>query len=150
MVFYDIYGMIVKQVPHNSEDYWELVRLRDEVLRKPLHLKFSQEELLAESNQIHFGIFQDKTALACMVLVPQSEGKIKMRQVCVDSRYQGQHLGKRLLLHCEANAKENGFRLMHCHARVLAKNFYLHQGYQIKGELFQEVGIDHYYMWKAL
>jgi predicted GNAT family N-acyltransferase len=149
-VFYDIYLMIVKQVLHNSKDYWELVRLRDEILRKPLNFAFTKEELLAEDKQIHFGIFQDNIALVCMVLVPQEGGKMKMRQVCVAPQSQGQKLGKRLLVHCEEFAKKEGFTMMHCHARDTAKDFYLSQGYTIKGEVFEEVGIEHYYMFKGI
>ena len=149
-VFYDIYAMIVKQVLHNSKDYWELVRLRDEVLRQPLNIKFTKEELLAEDKQLHFGLFKDDKALACMVLVAQEEGKMKMRQVCVDPNFQGQKIGQQLLKHCEAYAKNEGFKLMHCNARDTAKDFYLSQEYQIKGDLFLEVGIEHYYMEKEI
>jgi predicted GNAT family N-acyltransferase len=148
--FYDIYGMIVKQVLHNSKEYWELVRLRNEVLRKPLNLEFSKEELLSEDRQIHFGIFQNEKALACMVLVAKKEEKMKMRQVCVDPKSQGQKLGQRLLLHCENYAKDNKFRLMQCNARDTAKDFYLSQGYKIKGDLFLEVGIKHFFMEKCI
>lgn len=142
--------MIVKQVKHNSKDYWELVRLRDEVLRQPLNLQFTQEELLAEDSQLHFGIFKDNAAIACMILVAQEAGKIKMRQVCVDPNNQGQQLGKQLLVHCENYAKQHKFHYLHCNARDTAKEFYLSQGYSIEGEVFQEVGIDHYFMWKQL
>jgi hypothetical protein len=52
---------------HLSEDYWLLVALRTEVLRKPLGLEFSKEELHNEGEQSHFGIFENGKALACMI-----------------------------------------------------------------------------------
>lgn len=142
--------MITKQVLHNSKEYWKLVHLRAEILRQPLNLKFTDEELLNERDQLHFGIFEENKALACMVLIPQEEGKIKMRQVCVDGNYQGQRLGKLLNVFCEDYAKTNNFNLIHCNARHSAKAFYLSLGYQIKGAVFQEVGMDHYHMEKPL
>ncbi len=140
--------MKVDLVNHNSAEYWQLVNLRTQILRTPLGLKFSTEELEAENNQLHFGIFKNNKAIACMVLVPQNEGIIKMRQVAIDTNYQGQALGTFILKHCENYAKENGFNYIQCHARDSAKNFYLKQHYKIKGDCFEEVGLAHYFMFK--
>ena len=51
--------MEIRAVQHLSDDYWLLVALRSEVLRKPLGLSFSDEELQSEGNQSHFGIFNN-------------------------------------------------------------------------------------------
>jgi len=142
--------MKVDLVKHNSPKYWQLIALRTKILRTPLGLKFSIDELEAENNQLHFGIFKNNIAIACIVLVPQNKGKIKMRQVCIDNHYQGKSLGTFILNHCENYAKENGYNYIHCNARNSAKQFYLKNGYTIKGDNFIEVGIEHYYMFKDL
>jgi GNAT superfamily N-acetyltransferase len=78
------------------------------------------------------------------------DGTIKMRQVAVDDRHQSQGLGKSLVKYADDYARENGYRLIHCHARDTAKEFYLKQGYKVEGDEFTEVGIKHYYMEKEL
>ncbi|MEL4403078.1 GNAT family N-acetyltransferase, partial [Shewanella algae] len=63
---------------------------------------------------------------------------------------QGKGLGRQLALHAESYARQNGYKLIHCHARDAAKDFYLKLGYKIVGDEFTEVGIKHYYMEKQL
>lgn len=142
--------MKVVLVNHNVAEYWQLVNLRDLVLRQPLNLAFSKEELEKENNQLHFGIFENNLAIASMVLVSEAAGKIKMRQVAVHPNKARQSIGTSILKHCEKYAQENGYTYIHCNARDTAKKFYLKNGYQIKGESFKEVGIEHYYMFKNI
>ncbi|MCD8528513.1 MAG: GNAT family N-acetyltransferase [Chitinophagales bacterium] len=140
----------IKQVKHKSKAYWQLVNLRSDVLRKPLGLVFSKEELEQEDNQWHYGIFENKHAIACMILVPQQDQKIKMRQVCTQTNRQGQGYGKMLLDYCENDALKMGFTYIYCHARLSALPFYQKENYQIKGTQFEEVGLPHYYLFKHL
>ncbi|MCB9256564.1 MAG: GNAT family N-acetyltransferase [Chitinophagales bacterium] len=142
--------MKVQLVLHDSKDYWSLVKLRSEILRKPLGLEFSKEELALENKQLHFGIFEGEDPLACMSLVLENQGEVKMRQVAVAQAAQGKALGSLLLKEVEAFIKEKAYTVIHCHARASAINFYLKNGYQIRGEEFTEVGLAHYYMWKML
>lgn len=142
--------MKVQLVLHDSKDYWSLVKLRSEILRKPLGLEFSKEELTLENNQLHFGIFEGNEALACMSLVLEENKQVKMRQVAVAASAQGKALGSFLLKKCEEYAKDQGYEIMHCNARATAIHFYLKNNYQIRGEEFTEVGLAHYYMWKQL
>ena len=46
--------MGLKQIYHGSKEYHQMVRLRDEILRKPLGLSFSPEELEDEKSDIFF------------------------------------------------------------------------------------------------
>jgi phosphoribosylformimino-5-aminoimidazole carboxamide ribotide isomerase len=73
-----------------------------------------------------------------------------MRQVCTVPNYQGKGFGKLLLQHCETWAKENHCTYMYCHAREQAMKFYLQNAYQVKGEMFTEVGLPHFYLYKHL
>lgn len=142
--------MEIRKVAHKSPDYEQLVKLRTEVLRIPLGLKFTQEELDNEDTQWHFGLFDNAEALACLVLVPQENQGIKMRQVCTQTKVQGKGLGKKLAWHAELFAIEKGFTEIYCHARKEAVPFYEKMAYQIRGAEFMEVGIPHYYMFKKL
>lgn len=128
---------------HNSAEYLEAVALRREVLRKPLGLEFTPEELQAESAEIHLGLWQKDALMAVLSLRPISNTEIKMRQVAVKPENQKLGLGKSLVLFSETIAMDRGFRLMTLHARDTAVSFYLKLGYSIIGDPFKEVGIEH-------
>ena len=49
--------MALKQLYHGSKEYQQMVQLRFEVMRKPLGLSFSDEELKAEKDDILIGSF---------------------------------------------------------------------------------------------
>lgn len=137
-------------IKHNSSDYWECVALRDTILRKPLDLTFSKNELLLENNQIHFAIKENYKIIACLSLVLNNEKHIKMRQVCVDTILQNKGIGKTLVLHAEKWAIQKNYKLIYCHARASVLPFYEKLGYKKVGNTFLEVGIPHFKMEKLL
>ena len=139
-----------RHVEHNSSDYWKLVSLRNRLLRVPLGLEFSESELNGESDHHHLGIFLDEKVIACLVLVPLLENRIKMRQVVVEENFQGLGLGKALVEWSEAFSLELGFDHMLLNARLNAVPFYEKLDYHTMGQEFMEVGIPHYQMQKPL
>jgi len=141
---------LIKIVPHNSTLYWKAVDLRTKILRIPLGLKFSQEELLQENNQIHFIYQEGEDVRATLALKAVSKTNMKMRQVAVDTGLQGKGIGKKLVLFSEKHALEAGYQYMECNARKVAVPFYLKLGYQIEGKEFTEVNIPHFRMVKPL
>lgn len=46
--------------------------------------------------------------------------------------------------------KEKDVNRIYCHAQMTAKPFYDRLGYQVKGETFDEGGIEHVLMYKDL
>ena len=50
----------------------------------------------------------------------------------------------------EKFARGNKYKKIKLHARLAAVDFYLKNGYFSEGDIFQEVGIDHLYMYKEL
>lgn len=142
--------MNVKEVSFGSEEYFLLHKLRERELRVPLGRKLTPSECQGEEHQKHFGIFTDNKAIACMILVDKHDGSLKMRQVCIHSEFQGKGLGSALLKYADQWSQLNGFKEINCHAREVAKDFYLNHGYHIEGDLFEEIGIPHFYMWKGV
>ena len=140
----------IKQVAHDSPDYWQCVDLRSAVLRKPLGLAFSPEDLAAEHDSIHLALFAGQEVIGCLVLKPVKPTTFKMRQVAVDPQYRGQSLGRALVLASETLARSIGVDKLVLHAREVAVPFYLKLDYQIEGDRFVEVGVDHFKMSKAL
>lgn len=137
-------------VSHNSALYWKAVDLRTKILRIPLGLKFTQEELLKENDQLHFVCVQNEEVIAALSLKPLSSTNMKMRQVAVDDTVQKTGIGKKLVTFSEDYARNNGYTMMECNARNVAAPFYLKLGYKTEGDEFLEVNIPHFRMTKAL
>ena len=139
-----------KTFSQNSEEYHQALSLRYKILRVPLGLEFTDEELKKDKHDLHFGIFENGKILACLTLTECENGRMKMRQVAVDGNLQGKGLGSALALAAERYSKERGSKIMFCHARKTAVPFYLKLGYKIVGDEFAEVNIPHYVMEKEL
>lgn len=138
-----------KIINFNSKEFWEIVRLREIVLRLPIYKRFSYAEIMNESEQLIVGMYENQHLLGSMQFI-QTGDRYKMRQVAIHPKFQSKKLGSRLLEFCEAYIQRYGGKKIYCHARDTAKNFYLKNGYQIKGDTFHEVDLPHWKMWKAL
>ncbi|CAN5647639.1 GNAT family N-acetyltransferase [soil metagenome] len=137
--------MTVREVTHGTPDYEALIDLRRRVLRQPLGLDFTPEELAAEADQKHFGLYQDGRLTAVCAAIPLQDGARKIRQVAVEPKEQGKGYGAALMKAVEERTAE-----IVLHARDTAVPFYLRLGYAIEGEPFEEVGIPHRRMRKRL
>lgn len=143
--------MQIFQFEFGTPEYDTAVRLRYEVLRRPLGLEYTPEQLAAEYSDIHLGAFDANGAITgCLILTPLAGHTIKMRQVAVDPAWQGRGVGTELVAASEQLSKRLGFTIMSLHAREIAVPFYLRLGYTIIGERFEEVGIPHFKMEKNL
>lgn len=141
-------------IEYGSCDYHTMVDLRTEVLRKPLGLTFSAEQLQKEINDIFIGGYtqiNDNNILAgCCILTPVNENTVQLRQMAVSPLLQGKGIGREIIMFAEHYAHSNGFHELTMHARKDATGFYQKLGYETCGEEFTEVGIPHYEMRKML
>lgn len=137
-------------VQHDSRGYWETVALRDEILRSPLGLKLSSEELAAEGDSHHLACYVEDRLVACLVLKPLGEGKVQLRQMSVAVSHQKKGIGTALVQFAEALARNQGFTEIVMHARESAVPFYEKFGYAVEGERFIEVTLPHFVMQKFL
>ncbi len=127
-----------------------MVQLRYELLRKPLGLHFSDEELARETQDILLGAFEDSKILACCVLTKLDAETVRLRQMAVNKKQQGKGVGNTLMNFAERIAADMGFRTLTMHARNTAVGFYQKCGYRVVGSEFIEVGIPHHVMQKPL
>ena len=141
--------IIFSEIKYGGQEYDELVALRDKILRKPLGMHFTKEQLEQEASDYHLAGFYDNKIITGLVLTPFDD-QIKMRQVAVDANFQGKGAGKRLVAFSEVFSRNKGFKKIFCNARDTAVDFYKSCGYQIIGEPFTEIGIKHYKMEKML
>ena len=140
------------EVPHLSADFWRTVVLRQRVLRDPLSLTLSVAEVLQEGPpQRHFALLSQATILGCAIALPTSDGQVKIRQVAIAASHAGRGLGRFLMNGVEdILAREVPFRKVSLHARVVVQRFYERLGYAAVGGTFEEIGLPHILMEKAL
>lgn len=139
-----------KDLKFGSAAYKETLALRDEILRKPLGLAFTPEELALEKEQKHLALYNHQQLVACLCLLPVGTETIKMRQVAVQAAQQGAGLGSLLVREAEIYARQLGFKRIILYARETVTGFYAQMGYHSIGKKFVEVGIPHQKMGKEL
>lgn len=143
--------MYIFPIIWGTPEYDEAVQLRYDILRKPLGLEYSPEQLAEEFDQLHLGAYDSAfTLIAYLNLTRVDEKKMKMRQVAVAIDWQKKGVGKKLVLTSEQMVKSLEMDQMVLHARESAVPFYLKLGYSVVGKEFQEVGIPHRRMEKNM
>jgi predicted GNAT family N-acyltransferase len=144
--------MAVRMIDHNSDEYRQMVELRLQILRKPLGLSFSNEELEKEKDDILIGCFEDDKIEGCCILTDLGNDKtaVKLRQMAVTAGLQGKGIGRVLMTFAENVARDLGYKKLIMHARKTALGFYEKLGYNVCSGEFEEVSIPHYAMEKKL
>lgn len=127
-----------------------MVKLRYEIMRKPLGLNFSPEELDKEKDDILIGAFDEDEMLGCCILTNMNEGCVRVRQMAVQKNMQGKGIGESIITFAENIAYDKGFKALTMHARDTAIGFYEKYDYKVKGEQFMEINIPHHIMEKKL
>lgn len=127
-----------------------MVDLRMQVLRKPLGLTFTKEELEKEKEDMLIGAFEDDVMLGCCMLTKTEPKTVRLRQMAVKPGLQGKGIGRVLMQFAENLARDRGNSRLVMHSRKTATGFYEKIGYRISGNEFLEVTIPHYEMEKIL
>lgn len=89
-------------------------------------------------------------ALATCRIFKEQNGDWYLGRVIVSKEARGMHLGSKMLEEVHHYLKENGVDRLYCHAQITAKPFYDYLDYQVKGDTFDEGGIEHVLMYKDL
>ena len=127
-----------------------MLKLRDDILRKPLGLTFSEEELEREKDNLLIAAYEDDQLLGCCMLVEEDPRTVRLRQMAVLNDLQGKGIGRALMQFAENLARDHGYQTITMHARQNALGFYEKLGYKRKGTEFVEITIPHYIMEKDL
>lgn len=142
--------MALKIIDHGSPEYRQMVKLRDDMLRKPLGLGFDENELEGEKENMLIAAFEDEDILGCCMLVEENPTTVRLRQMAVLNDLQGKGIGRALMNFAESLARDRGYKSLSMHARKNAVGFYEKLGYKVNGDEFTEVTIPHYVMEKKL
>ncbi|MCD2424044.1 GNAT family N-acetyltransferase [Niabella pedocola] len=142
--------MALKIIDHGSKEYQQMVELRNEILRKPLGLLLTEEDINADKNNILIGAFEDEKMLGCCMLVKQSGQIVLLRQMAVIFDLQGKGIGRALMQFAENIARDMGYREISMHARKNAAGFYEKMGYRESSNEFTNLTIPHIVMKKYI
>ncbi|MBE6444137.1 MAG: GNAT family N-acetyltransferase [Alphaproteobacteria bacterium] len=139
-------------IDFGSSRYEQLVELRYKVLLEPLGLKFLDSHRDKEINYLHIGCIEnlDDKLIGGMMLIPLDDTTIRMMQVAVDSKCQGEGVGRNLVTYAENRVKKIGYKKIVMHAMLTVVGFYEKLGYIQEGEIFEERGITFAKMVKQL
>jgi predicted GNAT family N-acyltransferase len=142
--------MALKIVDYGSPEYRQMVKLRYEILRKPLGLSFSEDELMKEKDNLFIGAFEDDLLLGCCMIVKEEVNKAKLRQMAVLNNLQGKGIGRALIQFAENLARDHGYKIITMNARKNTVHFFEKMGYKVTSPEFIEITIPHYKMEKEL
>ena len=139
-------------IDFGSSRYEQLVELRYKVLLEPLGLKFLDSHRDKEVNYLHIGCIEnlDNKLIGGLMLIPLNNNIIRMMQVAVDSKHQGEGDGRELVHYAEQRSKKAGFEKIVMHAMLNVFGFYEKLGYTQEGDIFEERGITFAKMVKSL
>lgn len=142
--------MGLKQIDHGSKEYQQMIQLRMNILREPLGLNFSKEELEKEKDHILIAAYEEDEMLGCCMLKVIDSHTLQLRQMAVKNNLQLKGIGASIISFAEIVSRDKGFKKIIMHARDSAVGFYERFGYKLKGEQFTEVNLPHHVMEKKL
>ncbi|MEO8861933.1 MAG: GNAT family N-acetyltransferase [Ginsengibacter sp.] len=142
--------MPIKIIDYGTKEYKQMIDLRYDILRKPLHLSFETNQLDNEKNDILIGAFEEEKMLGCCLLTTLDKHCLRLRQMAVQNNLQGKGIGAAMMNFAENVARDAGYKKIVMHARKTAIGFYEKLGYKVSGNEFLEISIAHFVMEKKL
>lgn len=139
-------------IDFGSTRYDELVELRYKILLEPLGLKFLDAHRAKEMNYLHIGCIEalDDKLIGGLMLAPIDNETVRLMEVCVETKYQREGIGRAMVQYAEKCAKKVGYSKMVMHARLTAVHFYEKCGFHQEGDIFEEQGLTFARMIKDL
>jgi GNAT superfamily N-acetyltransferase len=143
-------GIALVEAPYGSGIYAEALRLRDAVLRAPLGIEFTEDELADDAQRRHFCALAGSRVVGSVSFKPLGPHTLQLKQMAVAPERRGERIGARLLDFAEAWARREGYGTIILNARIGAEGFYARNGYALEGAVFEENGIPHVRMTKRV
>jgi len=103
-----------------------------------------------DHHAVHALAMIDGKAVGCGRFVAHGAGEVKIGRMAVFQELRGTGVGREILEFLMNEARRRGFENAVLHAQLTAEGFYLKQGFQPVGEVFEEAGIAHRAMRRKL
>ncbi len=85
--------MKIEFVNYLSESYYEILKLRREILRKPLCFDYTDSQLLEEKDDLFLAYYLNDKIVGCLLLRLLNQNELKVRQIAVDFNIPGKGIG---------------------------------------------------------
>ena len=93
--------MALKIIDFGTPEYQQMLKMREEILRKPLGLSFTESEIDKEKDNLLIAAFEDEQMLGCCMIVEMDPRKARLRQMAVLNNLQGKGIGRALIQFAE-------------------------------------------------
>jgi predicted GNAT family N-acyltransferase len=103
-----------------------------------------------DAHAFHALAVLDGVAIGCGRMVDHDAGEVKIGRMAVLREHRNTGIGAEILRFLVDRARARGIRKAILHAQLTAEGFYLKEGFTPVGEVFEEAGIAHRLMERAL
>ena len=142
--------ILYRQITTLDIEYSLEKELRNRVLRLPLGLRLSEEDVRGEDEQVHLVALNGQGQVIGCVVVAFSGNVAKVRQLAIEGAYRGRGVGTELMERAEQAILARNVRTVTLHGRVTAQRFFERLSYIADPGVFTEVTIPHIKMHKDL
>ena len=144
--------MPVKLIEYNSAEFYQAAQLRYQLFFAPLNLPWDLVQDERQDSYFHAAIAMEDTIVAYGQLVPHPNRIYQICQMVVQSDYQRQNLGRKILMFLIDLAKQEQAIALTLNARLTAVDFYQKLGFHTDGVPFPSsiTGVPHITMNQTL
>jgi len=139
-----------REISTKDREYALEKELRNRVLRIPLGLTLSEQDLQGEDRHAHLVAMDERGHMIGCVLVAFPNNGAKIRQIAIEEAYRSRGIGTMLIKDAEQAIRRRNIGTVTLHARVTARRFFEMLGYTAASDVFTEVSIQHVKMDKVL
>lgn len=123
--------------------------IRQEVFMKEQGFRYEYDEI--DEWAAHIVIYDEEPIGVCRVFSDENnDTEYIVGRLAVMKSYRNRGIGRKLLEACEDFAKSKGGKFVKLHSQCQASKFYEKCGYIAKGEIEEEEGVPHVWMYKEL
>lgn len=139
---------LIKYTKKDINLYDETLKLRDEILRKPLGKSIFEEDLEIEKDNNFYGIIVDKKLIATLSYYEEKVLVVHLVAFAVLDKYQNKGYGTEIFNFLVDDLRKNNYNKINVNARSTAVNFYKKLGFKIfNGPVYnKDLGIEDYIM----
>ncbi|WP_271399212.1 GNAT family N-acetyltransferase [Salinicoccus roseus] len=137
------------KVADNNIMYNQCLEIRKRVFVEEQNVPMDREVDEYEDTATHILLIDDEP-IGTVRYRPVSEDMIKVERMAVLPEERGRKLGFKLMEFVHDHAREHGYTRAKLGAQVHAIDFYRKLGYTVSSDEFEDAGIPHVYMEKAL
>ena len=124
----EVDDIALAEAPYGSDLYAQAVKLREAMLRKPLGLTLSQEELTDDALRRHFCALTNGTVVGSVSFKPLGPHTLQLKQMAVADGRQGNGVGSRLLRLAQ-DTTTDALQLWAFQSNTRARVFYERRGF---------------------